>query len=120
VPDRLRDRYELVVGDTTETLGRHLDGNRVGLFIHDSLNTYEHERFEFTAAIAHAGDGIAIVSDNAHASTALEDFCGEHGLRFALFIERPRNHFYPGAGLGLGVSRNAEQTASTSPSDSSG
>jgi len=120
VPEWLRDRYELVIGDSRETLDRTLAGCRVGLFVHDSLHTYEHERFEFETAVAHADDGIALVSDNAHASSALANFSSEHGLRFALFIERPRKHFYPGAGLGLGVRRSAEQTASTSSSASSG
>jgi hypothetical protein len=120
VPEWLRQRYELVVGDTRETLGRTLAGQRVGVFVHDSLHTYEHERFELELALTHAGDELALVSDNAHATTALADVCREHGLAFELFVERPRGHFYPGAGLGLAVSRRAEQTASTSSSASSG
>jgi Methyltransferase domain len=120
VPDELRDRYELVIGDIGETLPRALDGERVGLFVHDSLHTYEHERFELELALGHADDRLVLASDNAHATTALANVCAEHGLRFALFRERPRDHFYPGAGLGLGLPRSAEQTSSTSSSVSSG
>jgi Methyltransferase domain len=104
VPASLRDRYELVMGDIRETLPRTLAVGGVDLFIHDSLHTYEHERFELETVVAASADRIAgIVSDNAHATTALEDVCREHGLRYALFLERPRDHFYPGAGLGLGL-----------------
>jgi hypothetical protein len=71
-------------------------------------------------ALRHAAPNILLASDNAHATTALADVCDQHGFRFALFRERPRDHFYPGAGLGLGLPRSAAQTASTSPSVSSG
>lgn len=119
VPSSLRGRYELVLGDVRETLPRRLDGVRVDLFVHDSLHTYEHERFELEIVLAGGGQPV-LVSDNAHATTALEDVCREHGLRYGLFRERPRRHFYPGAGLGLGTLRNTAQTASTSSSSSSG
>jgi hypothetical protein len=120
VPDALRDRYALVLGDVRATLGPALAAERVGLFVHDSLHTYEHERFELELALARSDGSCVLVSDNAHATTALADVCREHGLRYALFRERPLRHFYPGAALGLGVPRSAEQTSSTSSSASSG
>lgn len=104
VPSALRSRYELILGDVRDTLPRRLAAGDVDLFIHDSLHTYEHERFELEAVLAASGDRVAaLVSDNAHATSALEDVCREHELRYALFLERPRDHFYPGAGLGLGL-----------------
>jgi hypothetical protein len=109
VPHNLRDRYALVLGDLRETLPHTLAGHRVGVFVHDSLHTYEHERFELELALGSAADRIALVSDNAHATTALADVCREHGLDYGLFRERPRDHFYPGAGLGLGLSRGPHQ-----------
>jgi predicted O-methyltransferase YrrM len=118
VPASLRSRYELVLGDVRRTLPRSLASQAVGVFVHDSLHTYEHERFELETALAHADPGIVLVSDNAHATTALADVAREHRLRFALFRERPRDHFYPGAGLGM--ARSAAQTRSTSASVSSG
>ncbi|MDX6475985.1 MAG: hypothetical protein QOH95_1496 [Gaiellaceae bacterium] len=120
VPAQLRSRYELVLGDVRETLPRVLAEAQVDVFIHDSLHTYEHERFELETALQHAAPGAVLVSDNAHATTALADVCAQHDLRFALFRERPRDHFYPGAGLGLGLSPSAAQTASTSSSVNSG
>jgi len=98
-----RGRYELVIGDVRRTLAATIAGLRVGVFIHDSLHTYEHERFEFEVALQHVDERFALISDNAHATTALADLCRERRLRYAYFRERPREHFYPGAGIGLGI-----------------
>jgi predicted O-methyltransferase YrrM len=103
IPADLRERYELVLGDVRKTLPATLEGLVVDMFIHDSLHTYEHEAFELRLALEHAADGIVLVSDNAHATSALRDVCDERGLAFSLFLERPRRHFYPGAGIGLGT-----------------
>lgn len=105
VSDCLRSRLERHIGDARVTLPVALSGRRVGVFIHDSLHTYEHERFELELALEHAAEPAYLISDNAHASTALADLCRERGLRYLHFVERPRGHFYPGAALGLGFRR---------------
>ena len=89
-----------------------LSERHVGVFIHDSLHTYEHERFELELELAleRADETLFLVSDNAHASTALPDLCRERGLSYHEFRERPVGHFYPGAALGLGVSRSTSAT----------
>lgn len=72
----------------------------VGLFIHDSLHSYENERFELRAAAARMAPGGVLVSDNAHGTTAFADTCAERGLSSAVFCERPRDHPYPGGAMG--------------------
>ncbi len=96
--------FELVVGDVRTTLSPSLAGREVGVFIHDSLHAYEHELFEYSVAFGRRADPFALISDNAHATSALADFCRDRELRYSLFVEQPRDHFYPGAGLGLGLS----------------
>ena len=103
VDQSLQPYVERHIGDARETLPAALVDRRVGVFVHDSLHTYEHERFELETALAHRDDEIVLISDNSHASTALPDVCAENGLRYLLFRERPVDHFYPGAGMGLGV-----------------
>jgi hypothetical protein len=103
VPEQLRSRLERHVGDARVTLAPALSGRRVGVFVHDSLHTYEHERFELELALAHADAPLYLVSDNAHASTALADVCSERGLAYAHYVETPIDHFYPGAAMGLGI-----------------
>lgn len=90
-----------ILGDTRETLARAISGKMVDLFIHDSNHSYEHEMFEFTTVLPHMGDRAVLISDNAHVSSAMKDFCSQHGLPFAFFREKPARHFYHGAGIGL-------------------
>jgi Methyltransferase domain len=75
----------------------------LGLFIHDSLHTYENERYELSTAVAHLAPGGLLISDNAHGTRALADTCAEFGLRYSEFAEQPRDHFYPGGMLGAGL-----------------
>jgi hypothetical protein len=74
----------------------------VGLFIHDSLHTYENERYELRAAAAALASNGALISDNSHVTRALADTCEEFGLRYYEFHERPLGHFYTGGAMGAG------------------
>lgn len=101
VDPRLAGEYRLVIGDCRRTLPETLAGETVDLFIHDSLHTHAHETFELECVTRRAADGALLLSDNAHAVPALSDFCSRHGLDYSFFAEMPRDHFYPGAGIGL-------------------
>lgn len=107
VPEQLRSYWTPVFGSTFDVLPGVLDGEEVGFFIHDSDHTYECERFEFDQALAHAARESLLLSDNAHATSALRDVCQDLSIEYRFFAERPRRHFYPGGGIGLGVSRRA-------------
>jgi predicted O-methyltransferase YrrM len=99
----LRRHAELIIGDSAETLPASLRGEEVDLFIHDSAHTVEHERLELELALQHASPRLVLVSDNAHATSVLRDLARDHGLEYRFFRERPRRHFYPGAGIGLAL-----------------
>jgi hypothetical protein len=103
VDESLQPYVERHIGDARETLPAALADGRVGVFVHDSLHTYDHERFELETALARRDDEIVLISDNSHESTALPDVCAASGLRYFFFREQPLDHFYPGAGMGLGV-----------------
>jgi hypothetical protein len=93
--------YTRVIEPTEVALARELDGApAVGVFIHDTLHTYEHERFELEAAAERLAPGGVLISDNSHASKALADVSAARGLRYEFFGERPKDHFSPGAGIG--------------------
>jgi Methyltransferase domain len=70
----------------------------VDLFIHDSLHTAEHEAAELEA-VSLTADAVAL-SDNAHVTDVLAGWAERTGRRFLYFQERPRRHWYPGAGIG--------------------
>jgi hypothetical protein len=72
------------------------------MFIHDSDHSYEHETAEFESILPLATQGAVLLSDNAPGA-ALPDFCARHGLVFRIFHERPKDHWYPGAGIGMCV-----------------
>jgi hypothetical protein len=83
------------VGDSVALLPR-LDP--VDFFIHDSLHTAEHEAAELEA-VSLTADSVAL-SDNAHVTDVLAGWAERTGRRFLYFQERPRRHWYPGAGIG--------------------
>ena len=77
------------------------------MFIHDSDHRYSHEMSELTAIAGVAAPEIVYVTDNAHVTTAFRDFCLARGLTPYVFTEMPRDHFYPGAGMGLAVANSS-------------
>ncbi len=79
------------------------DSPQVGLFIHDSLHTYENERFEFETVASHLAPTGLLVTDNGHGTKALADVCASFGLRYSEFTNTPRGHFYPGEITGAGL-----------------
>lgn len=91
-------RFERVIGPSRETLPRVLE-EPADLLLHDSDHRYEYEHFELDSA-ARAGVPV-LLSDHSQESTALADVCREHGGRYSFVREVPRDHFYPGAGIGI-------------------
>jgi predicted O-methyltransferase YrrM len=83
VPDELRHRFELVLGDTRRTLGPRLareDG--VDVFFHDSLHTTRHMLFEFRVAWRHLRAGGVLVSDDVFWNPAFWAFTRLHRVPF--------------------------------------
>jgi hypothetical protein len=44
-----------------------------------------------------------ILGDNSHATDSLLDYSRKAGREFIFFDERPADHWYPGAGIGISV-----------------
>ena len=51
------------------------------------------------------GEGALIIGDNSHESDSLSRFASETGRCFVFFRETPKNHWYPGAGIGFAFER---------------
>jgi predicted O-methyltransferase YrrM len=103
IPEGLRGRHRLVVGDSKVELPAAIGNRSVDMFIHDSDHAYAYELSEFELIAPRARAGAVLLSDNAHASSAFADFCARHGLDYRFWRERPRGHFYPGAGIGIAI-----------------
>lgn len=78
VPDRLRDRWRLVLGKSSERLPSMLKQlGKVDIFMHDSDHSYENMMFEFRTAWSYIRNGGLLVSDDTHMNRSFFDFAGE-------------------------------------------
>lgn len=90
VPEGLRGRWKLLIGDSGSLLSPLL--NQVGvidMFIHDSLHTYEHMMYEYETAWPHLRRGGLLISDDIESSSAFHDFCSNHEVQGTV-LERKR------------------------------
>ena len=75
VPDELRGRWTLTLGDSRDHLIPLLKKHaQVGVFFHDSDHTYEHMMWEFTSVWSHLEPGGLLISDDISQHTAFWDF----------------------------------------------
>jgi hypothetical protein len=91
VPPELRNRWELVVGDSRERLPEVLQAiDRVDVFMHDSLHTDEHILMEFEAVLPHMNDRGLLLCDDVKElwSLAFLRLCDDLGLAHVRFKER--------------------------------
>jgi predicted O-methyltransferase YrrM len=89
----------ILYGDSIESL-KALDGT-IDLFINDSDHSAEYEYREYHTVAHKLSPGAIILGDNAHVTDSLALFARETGRRFIFFREEPKNHWYPGAGIGI-------------------
>jgi len=95
VPDHLRDRWRLVIGDSRRELPGLMERcGPVDIFYHDSLHTYEHMVWEFGTALPHLGIGGLLASDDVLNPTDMQrifrpgpfhSFCSERRIPFQTF-----------------------------------
>lgn len=82
VPDELRGRWSLTLGDARELLPGLLDTlDRLDIFLHDSDHSYGHMLFEYELAFPRLEPGGLLMSDDTHNHSAWDDFCAGRGLR---------------------------------------
>ena len=75
VPDRLRARWQLHLGDARKLLPTLLQElGTLDIFIHDSLHTYDHMLFEYRTAWPHVRAGGILLSDDTDFNTAFPEF----------------------------------------------
>lgn len=80
VPDFLRSRWQLILGDSRLELPRLLDRlGTIHMFYHDSEHTYSHMTWEFETALAHLGPGGVLTSDDVGWNSAFERVVGTTG-----------------------------------------
>ncbi len=89
---------DLVIGDSIATLTA-MD-RPVDMFLHDSDHSAGHEQREFTAVEPHLSERALLLTDNVTVTTVLLRLAEKTGRRFLAFREQPKEHWYPGDGIG--------------------
>ena len=90
---------EILYGDSIETLSAFKD--QIDLFINDSDHSAQYEYDEYLTIKKLLNDSSIILGDNSDVTDKLQVFSNENNRNFAFFQERPLNHWYPGAGIGI-------------------
>jgi predicted O-methyltransferase YrrM len=93
------DVVELVFSNSHDSL-KNIN-EPIGMFIHDSYHTGDHEAKEYQLIKNQLHPGAIVISDNAHVSPAIVDFAKSLDTQFHYWQERPEKHFYSGAGIGI-------------------
>jgi hypothetical protein len=71
--------WELHLGDSRDILPGILEReNRIALFFHDSLHTYDHMTFEFEEVWPRMDKGAVLLSHDIHWNHAFRDFARRH------------------------------------------
>jgi predicted O-methyltransferase YrrM len=90
---------KILYGDSIESLRRL--GETIDLFINDSDHSVDYEFAEYLTIADKLSPGALVLGDNAHVTDKLAQFSRLHGRRFLFFQEDPKNHWYPGGGIGI-------------------
>lgn len=78
VPERLKSRWDLRIGDSRVLLPKLLaEIGKVDVFIHDSLHTYDQMMWEYRAAYPFLRPRALLISDDAGWNPAFPEFCME-------------------------------------------
>jgi predicted O-methyltransferase YrrM len=96
--DPYKSRCRILLGDSVETLKKLAEP--VDIFLHDSDHRPEYEWAEFLSVQHCLHPGSIVLSDNSQQSSKLREFARRLGKSFLYFQDQPRNHWWPGDGVG--------------------
>ncbi len=83
IPEYLRERHELHLGDSRTILPEILKKHQsIGVFFHDSLHTFDHQYFEYRTAWPFIIPGGLLLSDDIYWNSAFHRFAREHSRRY--------------------------------------
>lgn len=94
-----REHGEIVYGDSIQslrTLNRTID-----FFINDSDHSVDYEAAEYEVIRDKLSPAAVLLGDNSHVTDALQQFSRNEGRHYVFFAEKPKDHWYPGAGIGI-------------------
>jgi predicted O-methyltransferase YrrM len=99
------DLGEVIYGDSISTLQAF--AGKIDLFVNDSEHSGDYEYREYQTIAEKLNPGAIILGDNSHVTDSLCRFAWETGRCFVFFREVPKDHWYPGAGIGFAFERGS-------------
>lgn len=98
---KYQDVGKILFGDSITSL-RQL-AEPIDLFINDSDHSAEYEAEEYRTIASKLSQTAIVLGDNAHVTDKLAQFSRAMGRSFLMFKEQPKDHWYPGAGIGISI-----------------
>ena len=93
----------ILYGDSVETLKSF--NKTIDLFINDSDHSAAYEAQEYEIVAKKLSNSAIVLGDNANLTNELFKFSQQHARNFLYFQEKPKNHWYPGEGMGISFKR---------------
>lgn len=90
---------EILYGDSIGSLNGIK--KEIDLFINDSNHSADYELKEYLAIQDKLSPNAFVLGDNSHCTDKLLTFAQMTGRNFLFFQENPKDHWYPGGGIGL-------------------
>jgi predicted O-methyltransferase YrrM len=98
VPSELRSRWTLSLGPARKLLPQLLGSTQpIDLFVHDSLHTYSHMKWEFETALSALRPGGILISDDIDGNRAFEQMVQSWNIDSWLAIRQIRKNALCGA-----------------------
>ena len=94
---------KVLYGDSIESLA-NLD-KTIDLMVNDSDHSAAYEAREYATVEPRLSPTAIILGDNSHVTDKLFEFARMSNRNFQYFQEKPRDHWYPGAGIGVAFKR---------------
>jgi hypothetical protein len=107
VREQVRRGWHRFVGSTYDLLLPALESRRVDMLLQDTPHTDENQRFEFGAALSHAGPDLLLVDSSGGVSPTLETICAEREGAYYRVPQRSREHIHPGFDLTFAIFKEA-------------
>lgn len=99
------DQYGTILfGDSLESLTKISEP--IDLFINDSDHSEDYKFREYELVAEKLSKNAVVLGDNSHVTDAFLRFSIESQREFLFFKEQPKNHWYPGAGIGISFRRD--------------
>lgn len=102
IPERHKRIAKILYGDSIRSLN-DLD-QEINLFINDSDHSPDYEGQEYEVIKPKLSPNSVILGDNSHVSDSLRVFSQENNRPYIFWHEKPADHWYPGAGIGISLS----------------